>query len=47
MADGEGEALVEAARDDRLADGVLRLAAAHPATAGLASMTGAVRIARA
>jgi NADH-quinone oxidoreductase subunit G len=47
MRDGEGEALVEAALDERLVDGVLRLAAAHPATAGLASTAGAVRIRRA
>jgi NADH-quinone oxidoreductase subunit G len=33
-----GEALVTIERDDRLADGVLRLAAAHPATAGLGGM---------
>jgi NADH-quinone oxidoreductase subunit G len=33
-----GEAIVAIERDDRLADGVLRLAAAHPATAGLGGM---------
>jgi len=33
-----GEALGTIERDDRLADGVLRLAAAHPATAGLGGM---------
>jgi NADH-quinone oxidoreductase subunit G len=35
---GEGEALVVIERDDRLADGVVRLAAGHPATAGLGGM---------
>jgi NADH-quinone oxidoreductase subunit G len=33
-----GEAVVAIERDDRLADGVVRLAAAHPATAGLGGM---------
>jgi NADH-quinone oxidoreductase subunit G len=33
-----GEAVVAIDRDDRLADGVVRLAAAHPATAGLGGM---------
>jgi NADH-quinone oxidoreductase subunit G len=37
-----GEALVTIERDDRLADGVLRLAAAHPSTAGLGGMFDAV-----
>jgi NADH-quinone oxidoreductase subunit G len=35
---GEGEALVAIERDDRLANGVVRLAAGHPATAGLGGM---------
>ncbi len=37
-----GEALVTIERDDRLADGVLRLAAAHPTTAGLGGMFDAI-----
>jgi NADH-quinone oxidoreductase subunit G len=47
VAQGGGEALVEAAQDDTVAAGVVRLAAAHPSTAGLASMFGAVTVARA
>ncbi len=35
---GGGEALVVIERDDRLPDGALRLAAAHPTTAGLGGM---------
>jgi len=35
---GGGEAVVVIERDDRLADGAVRLAAAHPATAGLGGM---------
>ncbi|MFT4100270.1 MAG: molybdopterin-dependent oxidoreductase, partial [Burkholderiaceae bacterium] len=42
-----GEALVEALLDEQVADGVVRLAAAVPATAGLASMVGRVAVARA
>ena len=42
-----GEALLEVARDDALADGVLRVAAAHPATAGLGAMFGAISVERA
>jgi NADH-quinone oxidoreductase subunit G len=41
-----GEAVVEIERDDRLADGVLRLAAAHPATAGLGGMFDAITVER-
>ncbi len=44
---GGGEAVVEAVCDDTVAEGVLRLATAHPSTAGLASMFGAVTVARA
>jgi len=40
-----GEALVEAQLDERVADGVLRLAAGVPATTGLASMVGRVAVA--
>ncbi|GAA4411657.1 NADH-quinone oxidoreductase subunit NuoG [Quisquiliibacterium transsilvanicum] len=47
VAQGGGEALVEAAQDDAVAAGVVRLAAAHASTAGLASMFGAVTVARA
>ncbi len=42
-----GEALLEVARDDALADGVLRVAAAHPATAGLGAMFGEISVERA
>jgi NADH-quinone oxidoreductase subunit G len=44
---GAGEAVVEAAQDDAVAAGVVRLAAAHASTAGLASMFGSVTVARA
>jgi NADH-quinone oxidoreductase subunit G len=44
---GGGEALVQAEADAGVAAGVVRLAAAHPATAGLASMFGAVRVEKA
>jgi len=39
-----GEAVVTVERDDRLSDGVVRLAAAHPATAGLGAMFGAITV---
>jgi NADH-quinone oxidoreductase subunit G len=39
-----GEAVIALARDDRLPDGVLRLAAAHPSTAGLGGMFGEVTV---
>ncbi|GMV00925.1 MAG: NADH-quinone oxidoreductase subunit NuoG [Burkholderiaceae bacterium] len=42
-----GEARLPLERDDALADGVLRVAAAHPATAGLASASGAISIEKA
>ena len=44
---GDGEALVEIAIDERLPEGCVRLAAAHRHTAGLGPMYGAVRIERA
>jgi NADH-quinone oxidoreductase subunit G len=42
-----GEALLEIALDDALADGVLRVAAAHPATAALGAMFGEIAVERA
>jgi NADH-quinone oxidoreductase subunit G len=42
-----GEALLEVALDEALADGVLRVAAAHPATAGLGAMFGEISVERA
>jgi NADH-quinone oxidoreductase subunit G len=42
-----GEALVEIARDDRLPEGVVRLAAAHPATAALGGMFDPITVERA
>jgi NADH-quinone oxidoreductase subunit G len=42
-----GEAVVAIERDDRLADGVVRLAAAHPATAGLGGMFDLITVERA
>jgi NADH-quinone oxidoreductase subunit G len=42
-----GQAIVDSELDARVADGVVRLAAAHPSTAGLASMFGAVKVGRA
>jgi NADH-quinone oxidoreductase subunit G len=42
-----GEALLEVAADDALADGVLRVATAHPATAALGAMFGEIAVERA
>jgi len=42
-----GEAELELARDDGLADGVVRVAAAHPSTAGLGAMYGEIVLERA
>ncbi len=47
VSQGSGQAIVDAELDARVADGVVRLAAAHPSTAGLASMFGAVKVGRA
>jgi NADH-quinone oxidoreductase subunit G len=41
---GEGEAVLRLRRDDRLADDVLRVAAGHPLTAGLAGRFGAISV---
>ncbi|MGE0800649.1 MAG: NADH-quinone oxidoreductase subunit NuoG [Lautropia sp.] len=41
---GGGSALLVAHRDDRLADGVVRIAAAHPSTAGLPALFGALTL---
>ena len=42
--DGEGEAAVNAARDDRLPRDCVRLAAAHPSTRNLGPMSGEVSV---
>ena len=43
----DGRAIeLEAARDDRLAEGVIRVSAAHPATAALARQFGAIEVER-
>ena len=42
---GEGEARLPAALDERLPDECVRVAAAHPATAGLGPMFGGVQVA--
>ncbi|HYF60949.1 MAG TPA: molybdopterin-dependent oxidoreductase, partial [Burkholderiaceae bacterium] len=44
---GEGEALLEAALDARVADGCVRIAAAHESTARLGAMFGAIAVERA
>ncbi|MGD9951621.1 MAG: NADH-quinone oxidoreductase subunit NuoG [Burkholderiales bacterium] len=41
---GEGEARLRAGLDERLPDGCVRVAAAHPTTAGLGPMFGALRV---
>jgi len=41
---GEGEARLACAIDDRLPEGCVRIAAAHPSTAGLGAMFGAVEL---
>ena len=41
---GGGEAGLVAVLDDKLPDECVRVAAGHPATAGLAGMTGAVTL---
>ena len=43
---GSGEARLEAALDERLPDGCVRVAAAHPSTAGLGAMFGSLSVAR-
>ena len=43
---GEGEARLEAALDERLPDDCARVAAAHPAVAGLGALFGALRVER-
>ena len=42
-----GSALLEAALDDRLPDGVVRVPAGHSATSTLGAMFGAIRLERA
>ena len=44
---GDGVAILTLRRDDRLADGVVRVAAAHAATAALGSRFGAITVERA
>ncbi len=41
---GKGEAFLDVALDDKLPDGCVRIAAGHPATAGLGPMFGAVTL---
>jgi NADH-quinone oxidoreductase subunit G len=43
---GNGEARLEAALDDKLPEGCVRVAAGHPSTAGLGAMFGSLSIAR-
>jgi NADH-quinone oxidoreductase subunit G len=47
VSQGNGSALLDLQIDDRLADGVVRVAAAHPSTAALGPMFGPVRLERA
>ncbi len=47
VSQGGGQAIVDSELDATVADGVIRLATAHPSTAGLASMFGAVKVGRA
>jgi NADH-quinone oxidoreductase subunit G len=44
---GPGEAVLEAALDDTVADGGVRVAAAHPSTAGLGEMHASITVERA
>ncbi|CAG0124239.1 partial NADH-quinone oxidoreductase subunit G, partial [Rhodocyclaceae bacterium] len=44
VSQGEGSAILVAAADDRLPQGVVRVAAGHAATAGLGAMFGAVTV---
>ena len=41
---GKGQARLKSALDDRLPDGCVRVAAAHPATAGLGAMFGTLTV---
>jgi len=43
---GTGEARLEAALDDKLPEGCVRVAAGHPSTAGLGAMFGSLSVAR-
>jgi NADH-quinone oxidoreductase subunit G len=43
---GNGEARLEAALDDKLPEGCVRVAAGHPSTAGLGAMFGSLSVAR-
>jgi len=47
VSQGSGSALLDLQIDERLADGVVRVAAAHPSTAALGPMFGPVRLERA
>ena len=47
MKQGEGEARLTAALDDKLPDDCVRVAAAHPTTAKLGSMFGTVSVEKA
>ena len=46
VSQGEGSALLDLAIDERLADGVVRVAAAHEATVSLGPMFGPIRVER-
>ena len=41
---GAGSALLAAALDERLPEGVVRIAAAHPSVAGLSDLAGAITV---
>ncbi|HUW36016.1 MAG TPA: NADH-quinone oxidoreductase subunit NuoG [Rhodocyclaceae bacterium] len=41
---GSGSAVLQAALDERLPDGVVRIAAAHPSVAGLSGLQGAITV---
>jgi NADH-quinone oxidoreductase subunit G len=43
---GNGEARLEAALDDKLPEGCVRVAAGHPSTAALGAMFGSLSVAR-
>jgi NADH-quinone oxidoreductase subunit G len=47
VAQGQGSALLEVAADDGLPEGVVRVAAGHPATATLGAMFGTITVERA
>ena len=44
ISQGKGETTLSVALDDKLPDGCVRIAAGHPATAGLGAMFGALTV---